>query len=149
MDILRSINPAIVFKAANGLAGALLLGGGIAHLVYHSFASIIIGIYAILFGLIVAVLEFYPLPDERHAVLYRHVSFFYSFVGRGIFYLLFGVLLLDHYVVAYVFGAILGFEGLVFCALQLVPIYELPPSMHPPITDSDAQPVWNADGDNV
>ncbi|KZO94419.1 COPI associated [Calocera viscosa TUFC12733] len=149
MDILRSISPAIAFKAANTLAGALLLGGGISHLIYHSLTSIIVGIYAILFGLIVGVLEFYPLSPDRHAALYRHASFFYSFIGRGIFYILFGVLLLDHYVVAYVFGSIVAFEGLVFCILQFVPIYDIPPSMQPPNPDEEAQPVWNADSDAV
>ncbi|KZT51529.1 COPI associated [Calocera cornea HHB12733] len=149
MDALRSISPAIAFKVANTLAGALLLGGGISHLIYHSFTSIIVGIYAIIFGLIVGLLEFYPMPPERHAVLYRHASFFYSFIGRGIFYVLFGVLLLDHYTVAYVFGSLVAFEGLVFFALQFVPIYEIPPSMQPPNTNEEAQPVWNADADAV
>jgi len=147
MDALRSISPSIAFQVTNTLAAGLLLGGGIAHLIYHSFTSIIVGIYAVVFGIIVAVLEWYPIGAERHAVLYRHSSFFYSFIGRGIFYMLFGVLLLDHYVVAYVFGGILIAVGVVFFVLQFVRIYDIPPSMQPPNMDAEAQPVWNADSD--
>jgi len=145
MDALRSIQPSAVFTVANTLAGGLLLGGGIAHLIYHSFSSIIIGIYAVVFGIFVLLLEWWPVAPQQHSTLYRHASFFYSFFGRGIFYGLFGVLLLDHYVVAYVFGGILLFEGVIFLILQFLNIYEVPSSMRPPTTDPEAQPVWNAD----
>ncbi|EJT96556.1 COPI associated [Dacryopinax primogenitus] len=149
MDALRSISPSVAFKVANTLAAALLLGGGITHLIYHSFTSIIVGIYAVIFGILVALLEWYPVGAERHHVLYRHASFFYSFIGRGIFYALFGVLLLDHFTVAYVFGGFLIFVGIIFFVLQFVPIYDIPPSMQPPSSAEDAQPVWNADADAV
>ncbi|KAG9020827.1 hypothetical protein FS837_007859 [Tulasnella sp. UAMH 9824] len=127
-DLLRQ--PAFVFKCINIVAGACMITG----------ASIIIGVYAVLFGGTVITLEVYNLPSNYQGILYRYAGFLYSFVGRGVFYILVGVLITGSSPLLYSFATAVGVVGLAYVVLEFVNKFDLPPSMVPPdAIDSDVE----------
>ncbi|KAG8894662.1 hypothetical protein FRB99_001069 [Tulasnella sp. 403] len=147
MDLIRQ--PEFIFKVVNIAVGTLLEAGAIGHFIWRSLSSIVIGVYALLFGAVVIALEFWTPPPEYTTKLYRYASFLYSFAGRGVFYFLAGVLLLNHYTLLYVSGTFVGFVGLVYFILEFVKMVEVPPSMvAPDHDDPESRPVWSADQDS-
>ncbi|KAG8934693.1 hypothetical protein FRC03_009407 [Tulasnella sp. 419] len=144
MDLIR--NPAFVFKATNVAVGGLLIAGAVGHFIWHSFSSIIIGVYALLFGSILIALELLPVPLQYNVLIHKYASFLYSFAGRGVFYVLAGVLLLSHYTLLYVSGSIVGFVGLVYFILEFVQTFDVPDSMVPPHSqEEESRHVWSED----
>jgi len=147
------MDPQLVFKGANLLVGALLIAGAVGNFIAHSFSSIIIGIYALVFGVITVALEVINVPHQYSTIIHKYASFFYSFGGRGIFYLLAGVLLLNHYTLLYISGSVVGFAGIVFFVLEFLPMFQPPASMAPPNGgggyDQESQPVWSADPNDI
>ncbi|KAG8918066.1 hypothetical protein FRC01_002058 [Tulasnella sp. 417] len=132
MDQVKDLlaQPAFVFKCINIVVGACMITG----------ASIIIGVYATLFGGTVIGLEVYDLPSNYQAILYRYAGFLYSFVGRGVFYILVGVLITGSSPLRYAFAAAVGVVGLAYVVLEFVNKFDLPPSMVPPdAIDSDVE----------
>ncbi|RSH93893.1 Late Golgi vesicles protein [Saitozyma podzolica] len=93
-------------------------------------------------GAVIIFLEARTPTEEHKALVHKYASFMHSFVGRGVFYLLLGVLMLNYYTILYVCGSIVGFAGLVYIALNFVPLVEAPSTMQAPVTDAEAQPVW-------
>jgi len=149
MDALRQ--PSLIFKIANILTGALLVAGAVGHFIYHSFSSIVIGIYALAFGAVLIGLEVYQPPTNYVTLLYQYASFLFSFAGRGVFYILAGVLLLNHYVLLYVSGGFVIVFGIGFIALEAIKMFDVPPSMVAPIPDHDSEshPVWTPNADSA
>ncbi|GFZ45801.1 hypothetical protein JCM24511_03531 [Saitozyma sp. JCM 24511] len=131
-------NPTELLRGVGGVA----IAGGVGSLIHHSFSSIIIGIYEVLAGTIIIFLEARTPTEEHKALVHKYASFMHSFVGRGVFYLLLGVLMLNYYTILYVCGSIVGFAGLVYIVLNFVPLVEAPSTMQAPVTDAEAQPVW-------
>lgn len=93
-----------------------------------TFQSVIIGVYVILFGLATALLEF-RIPDQ----VSRYASFLFSFIGRGIFYIFVGSIMLSGSVLRIIAGGILMVIGVGYGALEFVP------SIEPPANMRDAQ----------
>ncbi|GAQ33347.1 late Golgi vesicles protein [Aspergillus tubingensis] len=115
-----------IFRIVNIAVGVLMVLGGISQFFPASMSSIIVGIYVILFGLIVGGLEFLPnVPDY----VYRYASFLFSFLGRGAFYIFVGSILLHDLVLRYIAGSIIGFIGLGYLALEFIPSIEPPSNM--------------------
>ncbi|KAL4943268.1 Golgi apparatus membrane protein TVP15 [Aspergillus filifer] len=115
-----------IFRIANIAVGVIMVLGGIAQFFPISLGHVITGVYVILFGLIVAGLEFLPnVPDY----VYRYASFLFSFLGRGVFYVFVGCLILHGHVLQYIAGAIVGFLGIGYVALEFVPSIEPPSNM--------------------
>ncbi|PYH83815.1 hypothetical protein BO82DRAFT_372934 [Aspergillus uvarum CBS 121591] len=119
-------------RLANGLrivnivVGVLMVLGGISQFFPASMSSIIVGVYVIIFGLLVGGLEFLPnVPDY----VYRYASFLFSFLGRGGFYIFVGSILLHDNVLRYVAGSLVGFIGLGYIALEFIPSIEPPSNM--------------------
>ncbi|KAL4778212.1 COPI associated protein-domain-containing protein [Aspergillus varians] len=116
----------IKIRFANIAIGAIMVLGGIAQFFPISLGHIITGVYVILFGLIVAGLEFLPnVPDY----IYRYASFLFSFLGRGVFYIFVGCLILHGHVLQYIAGSIVGFLGIGYVVLEFVPSIEPPSNM--------------------
>ncbi|KAG8863545.1 hypothetical protein FRB96_008285 [Tulasnella sp. 330] len=144
-DLIRQ--PAFVFRVANMTIGALLLAEAVVHFINHSFSDIVIGIYGVVFGATLIGLEVYTPPQTYLILMYQYASFMFSFIGRGVFYIFMGTLMLNHGTWVWVLGSVIGVVGLAFCGLEFVKVVELPPSMIAPEHDVESQPVWNAQQD--
>lgn len=88
--------------------------GGISQFFPLSLQSVIIGCYVILFGLGTALLEFQQPPQQ----ISRYASFMFSFLGRGLFYIFIGSILLHDGVLRVIAGSIVGFVGLGYGTLR-------------------------------
>ncbi|KZF23204.1 COPI associated [Xylona heveae TC161] len=113
-----------IFRIVNLAVAVLLILGGISQFFPFGFQNAIVGIYVILFGLATGLLEFQVPPYVS-----RYASFYFSFLGRGIFYVFIGCILLSHYWWRYVSGSIIGVVGIAYIALEFVPSIEPPPNM--------------------
>ncbi|WVQ78466.1 hypothetical protein IAT38_000552 [Cryptococcus sp. DSM 104549] len=131
-------NPAELLRVVGGFA----IAGGVGSLIKHHFSSIIIGIYEVLIGAIIIFLEVRPPTEEHKALIHNYASFMHSFIGRGVFYLLLGVLMLNYYTILYICGTVVGVVGLAYIGLHFVPAIEPPSTMQAPNNDIEAQPVW-------
>ncbi|KAL4872597.1 hypothetical protein BDV12DRAFT_161840 [Aspergillus spectabilis] len=116
-----------IFRIVNIVVGVIMILGGISQFFGDTgFGPIILGVYVILFGLIVAGLEFLPnIPDY----VYRYASFLFSFLGRGVFYIFIGCIVLNSHVLRIIAGSIVGVIGLGYVGLEFVPSIEPPSNM--------------------
>ena len=87
----------------------------------------IVAAYIILFGLATALLEFQVPPWVS-----RFASFYFSFLGRGVFYLFIGSISLDAWVPGYILGAVIMLVGLGYVVLEFLPQIEAPANMQSP-----------------
>jgi len=108
--------------------------GGISQFFPLGFQPIIVGCYVIVFGLATALLEFQIPPQVS-----RYASFLFSFLGRGIFYIFIGSLLLNHGVLRIIAGAIVGLIGVAYVVLEFIP------SIEPPANMREADGGWGAE----
>ncbi|KEF55334.1 uncharacterized protein A1O9_08084 [Exophiala aquamarina CBS 119918] len=69
----------------------------------------------------------------------RYASFLFSFLGRGVFYIFVGCLILEDNALRIVAGSIVGFIGLGYVALEFMP------SIEPPSNMRDADAGWGAE----
>jgi hypothetical protein len=70
----------------------------------------------------------------------RYASFLFSFLGRGIFYIFIGSVILDsNYVWKIICGSIVGLVGVGYAALEFVP------SIEPPANMREADAGWGAE----
>ncbi|KAI0014908.1 Golgi apparatus membrane protein TVP15 [Xylariomycetidae sp. FL0641] len=122
------------FRIVNLVVGVIMILGGISQFFNASFQSIIIGVYVIIFGAATGLLEFQIPPQVS-----RYASFMFSFIGRGIFYVFIGSILLSDHWTRYVAGIVIGAVGLGYCALEFVP------SIEPPANMREADQGWGAE----
>ncbi|KAK5806606.1 hypothetical protein VI817_000864 [Penicillium citrinum] len=101
-----------------------------------TMSSIIVGIYVIAFGIVVAGLEFLPnVPDYA----YRYASFLFSFLGRGVFYIFVGCILLHDHILREIAGSIVGITGIGYLVLEFIP------SIEPPSNMRESDQGWGAE----
>ncbi|KAI0159608.1 Golgi apparatus membrane protein TVP15 [Xylariaceae sp. FL1272] len=122
------------FRIVNLVVGVIMILGGISQFFGASFQSIVIGVYVIIFGAFVGLLEFQIPPQVS-----RYASFMFSFIGRGIFYIFIGSILLSSHWSRYIAGAIIGLTGLGYVALEFIP------SIEPPANMREADAGWGAE----
>ncbi|KAK6957674.1 hypothetical protein Daesc_000461 [Daldinia eschscholtzii] len=122
------------FRIVNLAVGVIMVLGGISQFFNLGFQSIIIGAYVLIFGLAVALLEFQIPPQVS-----RYASFMFSFLGRGIFYVFVGSILLNNGVLRIIAGSIVAIVGLAYVALEFVP------SVEPPANMREADVGWGAE----
>ncbi|CAK7565647.1 MAG: hypothetical protein SEPTF4163_003570 [Sporothrix epigloea] len=123
-----------IFRIVNLGVGVVMVLGGISQFFPIGFQSTVIGIYVILFGLATALLEFQIPPQVS-----RYASFLFSFIGRGVFYVFIGSILLHDHILRIIAGSIVGIVGLAYCALEFVP------SIEPPANMREADAGWGAE----
>ncbi|KAG7287715.1 hypothetical protein NEMBOFW57_007228 [Staphylotrichum longicolle] len=99
-----------------------------------SFQSAVVGSYVIIFGLATGLLEFQIPPQVG-----RYASFLFSFLGRGIFYIFVGSILLHEWVLRIIAGSIIGIIGVAYVALEFIP------SIEPPANMREADAGWGAE----
>ncbi|KAI0860671.1 Golgi apparatus membrane protein TVP15 [Xylaria cubensis] len=122
------------FRIVNLVVGVVMILGGISQFFNADFNTIIIGVYVIIFGAFVGLLEFQIPPQVS-----RYASFMFSFIGRGIFYIFIGSILLSNHWTRYVAGSIIGLTGVAYVALEFVP------SIEPPANMREADQGWGAE----
>ncbi|KAJ2895128.1 golgi apparatus membrane protein tvp15-like protein [Zalerion maritima] len=120
------------FRFANLGVAAFLILGGIAQFLA---GSILVGIYVIVFALATAALEF-QIPPQ----LVRYCSFYFSFLGRGVFYTFLAAICLNSNMMGTVAGWVIGIVGLAYAALEFVPSIEAPANMR------EQDGGWGAEG---
>ncbi|EHK43173.1 uncharacterized protein TrAtP1_001632 [Trichoderma atroviride] len=123
-----------IFRIVNLVVAGVTVLGGVFHIFPIGLQNIIIGIYMIVFGLAIALLEFQVPPQVS-----RYANFLFSFIGRGVFYILIGGLLLGDKVIANIAGGIVGIAGIGYVGLEFVPLIEPPSSMR------EADSGWGAE----
>ncbi|RMY68117.1 hypothetical protein D0864_11421 [Hortaea werneckii] len=96
--------------------------------------SIIIGCYCIIFGIATGLLEFQIPPQVA-----RYASFMFSFIGRGVFYLFIGCVMIGAKWYHIAPGVITAVIGIAYIALEFVP------SIEPPANMRDADAGWGAE----
>ncbi|KAF5872594.1 putative copi associated protein [Botrytis fragariae] len=122
------------FRLVNLAVGVFMVLGGISQFFPLGFQSIIIGCYVIIFGICTALLEFQIPPQVS-----RYASFLFSFLGRGIFYVFVGSILLHDHVLRVIAGSLIGIIGLIYIGLEFVP------SIEPPANMREADGGWGAE----
>ncbi|KAG5967602.1 hypothetical protein E4U58_002138 [Claviceps cyperi] len=124
-----------IFRIVNLVVATVTVLGGIAGIFLFQLQSIILGAYLIVFGLAIALLEFQIPPQVS-----RYANFLFSFIGRGIFYVLIGGLLFGKEVLSNIAGVIVCIIGVGYVALEFVPSIEPPSNMR----DADVS-GWGAE----
>ncbi|KAI9795668.1 MAG: Late Golgi vesicles protein [Piccolia ochrophora] len=110
--------------------------GGISQFFGITLQSAIIGSYVIIFGLATGFLEFQIPP-----YMAKYASFYFSFLGRGIFYIFTGSILLSGKWPRIVGGSIIGIVGVAYVILEFIPSIEPPQNMR----DASAEAGWGAE----
>jgi hypothetical protein len=59
----------------------------------------------------------------------RYASFMFSFVGRGVFYVFIGTIMLHDHVLRIIAGSIIALIGVAYVFLEFIPSVEPPESM--------------------
>ncbi|PQE03859.1 COPI associated protein [Rutstroemia sp. NJR-2017a BBW] len=83
--------------------------------------------------------QFFPLEFQIPPQLSRYASFLFSFLGRGIFYIFVGSILLHDGPLRIIAGSIVGLIGVAYVALEFVP------SIEPPANMREADGGWGAE----
>ncbi|KAI9754169.1 MAG: hypothetical protein M4579_004837 [Chaenotheca gracillima] len=139
-----------VFRLVNLVIGVLMVLGGVGQFFPElGFQAIVIGVYVMVFGLgiwtggicadgggrpAIGLLEFQIPPYVS-----RYASFLFSFLGRGVFYVFVGCILLHKPWFHIVPGTIIGVVGLAYVVLEFIP------SIEPPHNMRDADNAWGAE----
>ncbi|OAQ86935.1 golgi apparatus membrane protein TVP15 [Purpureocillium lilacinum] len=113
-----------IFRIVNLAVGAITVMGGIGSIFAFSLQGIVVGVYMIVFGLSIVLLEF-QIPPQ----ISRYASFLFSFLGRGIFYIFLGCLILGSHVLQKIAGGIVGIVGIGYVVLEFIPSIEPPSNM--------------------
>ncbi|KAJ2966012.1 hypothetical protein NQ176_g10342 [Zarea fungicola] len=113
-----------IFRIVNLAVGAITILGGIFGIFGGGLRNIVLSVYMIIFGLSIGLLEFQIPPQVS-----RYANFLFSFVGRGVFYIFLGCLLLGEKVISNIAGGIVGVVGIAYIALEFIPSIEPPANM--------------------
>ncbi|KAG8208437.1 putative COPI-coated vesicle protein [Trichophyton interdigitale] len=65
----------------------------------------------------------------------------FSFIGRGIFYVFVGCIILEYNVLRIIAGSLIGIVGLGYCVLEYIPSIEPPANMR----EDGGDPGWGAE----
>ncbi|KAK9311811.1 Golgi apparatus membrane protein TVP15 [Lipomyces starkeyi] len=112
------------FRIVNLVIGALMVLGGIASFFPLGFRTVVLAIYTILFGALVITAEF-SMPSQ----IARYASFLMSFIGRGLFYIFIGALILAPGALRIVGGSVIMLVGAIFIVLEFTPSIDPPTNM--------------------
>ncbi|KAI8072305.1 COPI associated protein-domain-containing protein [Gongronella butleri] len=128
------LDHSFVFRIVNFIVGAFMIIGGVVTILTGGFPQFIRGIYCILFGAIVFLFEF-RLPS----VVTQHVSFMFSFIGRGVFYIFIGCIILNYLALGIASGVIVILAGVAYVVLQFIPSIHAPSNMNREALDQSMQ----------
>ncbi|KAB8283149.1 Golgi apparatus membrane protein TVP15 [Yarrowia lipolytica] len=123
MSAISGMDLGGAFRLANIGVGALTVVGGLTQLGL-SLQDILLSFYLIIFGYSIASLEFATPP-----VAHKYGSFLFSFVGRGILYILIAAILMSGGFFRYLISFIIFGIGALFVVLEFIPSIEPPENM--------------------
>ncbi|KAK5133697.1 hypothetical protein LTR08_007451 [Meristemomyces frigidus] len=123
-----------IFRIVNLAVGVFMILGGIGQFFPITVQGVIVGVYVMIFGLATGLLEFQIPPQVA-----RYASFMFSFIGRGVFYLFIGCIMMGTHWSKYVAGSLVAITGIGYIALEFVP------SIEPPANMRDADAGWGAE----
>ncbi|KOS18015.1 Golgi apparatus membrane protein tvp15 [Escovopsis weberi] len=123
-----------IFRFVNLAVGAITVLGGIVQIFGFSLQNIIIGTYMVFFGLSIALLEF-QIPPQ----ISRYANFLFSLIGRGIFYIFIGSMLINKSTLSYISGGSVVLVGIGYVVLEFIP------SIEPPANMREADAGWGAE----
>lgn len=98
-----------IFKGVNLLQAFLIVLAGFVDLT-DSFKWIIQGVFLILFGSVVGALEVATMDIQP--IVQKHASFLFSFMGRGVFSIFLGSLVLSNSVRSSITSAVVHLRGM-------------------------------------
>ncbi|KAI9503612.1 hypothetical protein GGI25_004866 [Coemansia spiralis] len=102
----------IVWRLINIVVAALWIVAAAFHFVDRTFQSVMPGVALLVIGLFSIIFEFY-----RPAVVVENCYFLWNFMGRGLFFLLMGCLVMGYRVVNYVAAGFSWFFGFMYIIL--------------------------------
>ncbi|XYA00980.1 hypothetical protein QA089_003530 [Meyerozyma guilliermondii] len=124
MDVVGGQDLNGAFKVINLAVAVLAVLSGFSQL-FSGFQSFILGLYIVVFGGVVGLLEFRVPPEAQ-----TYASFLFSFIGRGIFYTLIGAIINGASVFRVIAGILIFMVGLAYIALEMVPSVSPPDNMN-------------------
>ncbi|KAI8326391.1 hypothetical protein GQ54DRAFT_307622 [Martensiomyces pterosporus] len=112
LKTLSGLSPSIAWPIINIIVSVLWIVAAILYFVNGYFQAVMLGIFLLVIGGTSIALEFW-----RPEVFVTHCFFLWNFMGRGIFFLLMGCIVLGHKVFTYVATGFTWFFGVVYIAL--------------------------------
>ncbi|KAI8338114.1 COPI associated protein-domain-containing protein [Chlamydoabsidia padenii] len=116
----------IVFRVVNLVAAVFLVIGGVAFILQGGFPNFITAVFCILFGIMTGLFEF-KLPKS----IIQFASFMFSLLGRGMFYIFLGCIILNYNSLSLACGVIIILIGVVYSICHFIPQIEPPSNMRP------------------
>lgn len=117
--------PPVFFKIANLAVGSLCLIASLTQLSYivSNFQAFLLAIFGIMLSIPIIYLEFKVQPN-----LYKFASFYFSFLGRGLAYVLLSFLISFGGIFKILVSLITFLLGVAYMAFQVLPQIEEPPN---------------------
>ncbi|TQN67504.1 Golgi apparatus membrane protein tvp15, partial [Colletotrichum shisoi] len=129
------------FRIVNLATATIMVLGGIAQFFNFNFQGIIAPLSSVLDNArpsqesLSNVVPEFQIPPQ----VSRYASFLFSFIGRGVFYIFIGSILLSDGVFKIIAGSIVGLIGVAYVVLEFVPQIEPPANMR------EADGGWGAE----
>ncbi|KAI9301828.1 COPI associated protein-domain-containing protein [Cunninghamella echinulata] len=117
-------NLSFIFRIINIVTAAFMIIGSVSLILQGYFPRIILAIICIIFGAITIVFEF-KLPGQ----ITQFASIMFSFLGRGLFYLFIGCILLNNAPLSIACGVIIIVVAIIYIVLHFIPSIEPPKNM--------------------
>ncbi|KAJ2780680.1 hypothetical protein H4R18_003321 [Coemansia javaensis] len=110
----RPGGPPLYFRAANVVVAALMVASGIVFFTWAGFERIMLGVYLVLFGAWIVGSEV-----SEATRMARYARFMLTWLGRGLFYVFIGCLVLGDRAAGWALGALIIAAGVVYVVLGL------------------------------
>ncbi|CCD27041.1 Tvp15p NDAI_0J01490 [Naumovozyma dairenensis CBS 421] len=115
--------PETFFKFSNIIVGTSSVLSSLAQLTYifTDFGKALLALYALVLSILIVHFEFKVPPQ-----MYRFVSFYFSFLGRGLLYILLSIILFNGGPLKVINSIVLLILGLAHILFQFMPVVEEP-----------------------
>jgi len=127
----------IFLNIVNIIVGILIcICGVLSFITFNSFNAVIIGVYEMIFGAGIVLLEVVAVPRVA-----RLIQFYFYFSGRGLLFIFFGVLCLSGSVYSIAVVCVTVVVGIIYCMFECFSVISFPePFVGKNRTDPKAQP---------
>ncbi|CAO3596896.1 unnamed protein product [Absidia cylindrospora] len=120
------VSTSTVLRLVNFIAAIFMIVGGVSLILNGGFPNFILGVYSILFGLITILFEV-KLPK----MITQFASFMFSLLGRSLFYIFMGCIILNYNSLSMACGIIIIIIGVIIGICHFVPSVTPPENMSP------------------
>ncbi|KAI8092928.1 COPI associated protein-domain-containing protein [Halteromyces radiatus] len=119
-----AVKAVIIVRILNLLAATFMIVGAVAFILQGGFPSFILAVYCIIFGMMIVMFEF-KLRDK----IAKAAPFMLHFLGRAMFYIFIGCIILNYNPLSLACGIIVILIGVAFAICHFIPQMELPNNM--------------------